>query len=240
MYSYNTEGPLNSNNVVKLDIDNAFNSIRRDHTLSVAHDEVHQICAKVIWKPLRCCSEIKSATGLLQGDLSRQPLFAFSINNIVKSIAVLLNVWYLDDAQQTQYMVDLKSSPSALLKSSPKLSDIGINVNPQKSQIIFLSDTVDKVTDLTFLCSTRYPDDCGEWYGDFGGSSFHAQLTSISNTNASRGWLIASSFLMPTLYSCCLIPKFIYIFRMTKAYLRPIELSELDTIRDGLANICNV
>jgi len=87
----------------KLDVKNAFNSIRRDKVFQATHTHLPEIYP-FIWD---CYSSktslfhgdfrLDSATGVQQGDPLGPALFAFTIHGVTSKVKSDLNVWYLDD-----------------------------------------------------------------------------------------------------------------------------------------------
>ena len=76
--------------VVKIDMRNAFNSIRRDHFLSVVRDSAPSLYP-LLWQgyseltPLyHGTAKIMSATGVQQGDPAGPAVFALATHSIVK------------------------------------------------------------------------------------------------------------------------------------------------------------
>ena len=89
---------------VKLDVRNAFNSVRRDHILEVCMKRcplifklVHQAYSGPSILVAGSSSTISSSTGVQQGDPLGPLLFALAIDEITRSVSSPLNVWYLDD-----------------------------------------------------------------------------------------------------------------------------------------------
>ena len=88
--------------LLKLDLKNAFNSIRRDTVLQTAQTHLPEI-HPFIWD---CYSSktsffygefcLDSATGVQQGDPLDPALFALAIHGVTSEVKSDLNVWYLD------------------------------------------------------------------------------------------------------------------------------------------------
>ena len=89
--------------LLKIDLKNAFNSIRRDKVLEAIRDHLpeayHMFYQAYGSSSLLFHGEtlIQSATGLQQGDPAGPALFALTIDELTKSLTSELNVWFLDD-----------------------------------------------------------------------------------------------------------------------------------------------
>ena len=116
----------------------AFNTVRRDHFLEVcssrtpsfsrlASTEYATISHLVIGN-----ETILSETGVQQGDPLGQVLFAMAVDEIASSVRSPINIWYLDDATIGG---SVKSVCEDLRRIIPMLSNIGLEVNPTKSEV---------------------------------------------------------------------------------------------------------
>lgn len=248
------EDAKNSKNViVKLDVANAFNTIRRDHMLSVVLEEIPQIYPMLHQaysnsSPLLFGDRVvKSSTGLQQGDPFGPPVFALGINKIVKNIKAPVNIWYLDDATICGPPDIVAQCISEIV---PRLSEIGLVVNPRKSELTFLSDSVDKEAVLCNF-SSILPDIRNTALTDLdilGAPVFMTNLhVLLDNKQQCLGNMINRLKLLDAhpaymlLKNCFAIPKMMYILRTTKAFSLPESLAAIDkTIREGFSDICNV
>ena len=124
--------------IVKLDMMNAFNSVRRDHVLQTCLDRTSEI-AKVSFlaysKPSSVIASghsITSSTGVQLGDPICPLLFPLAVDQIASGVYSELNVWYLDDATI--------GSPESVLSDMQRcitgLKQIGLIVYPKKTEII--------------------------------------------------------------------------------------------------------
>jgi len=89
--------------VLKLDVKNAFNSIRRDTVLQEAQKHLPGIYP-IIWDCYYSKTSLfhgnfslDSATGVQQGNSLSPALFALAIHEVTSKIKVDLKIWYLDD-----------------------------------------------------------------------------------------------------------------------------------------------
>ena len=125
--------------IVKLDIMNAFNSVRRDHVLQTCLDRTPDIAKHSFLaysKPKSVIASghsITSSTGVQQGDPIGPLLFALAVDQIASGVDSQLNVWYLDDAT-------IGGSPESVLRDVQRcitgLKRIGLIVNPKMTEII--------------------------------------------------------------------------------------------------------
>ena len=125
--------------IVKLDLMNAFNSVRRDHVLQTCLDRTPEIAKLSFFaynKPSSVIASghsITSSTGVQQGDPIGPLLFALAVDQIASGVESELNVWYFDDAT-------IGGSPELVLSDVQRcitgLKRIGLIVNPKKTEII--------------------------------------------------------------------------------------------------------
>ena len=132
---------VNKGVMVKLDLKNAFNSVRRDHMLEVCHRRAPSIfpLARLAYGSpsslLVTDKIIHSSTGVQQGDPLGPLLFALAVDDIARSLSSPINLWYLDDAT-------IAGPADLILKDIqtivPALEKIGLHLNAAKSEIINL------------------------------------------------------------------------------------------------------
>ena len=90
--------------IVKLDMINAFNSVRRDHVIQTCLDrkpEIAKLPFLAYSKPTSVIASghsITSSTVVQQGDTISPLLFALAVDKIASGVESELNVWCLDDA----------------------------------------------------------------------------------------------------------------------------------------------
>ena len=129
--------------VVKVDVRNAFNSVRRDAMLSCVRDRcpaLFPMIYQAYFSPTPLLigeDKIWSATGVQQGDPLGPLCFALAVDRCARSLTAPLNVWYLDDAtiggSVTEVTNDLKTVVSALQK-------IGLQLNSSKCEVTVLDN----------------------------------------------------------------------------------------------------
>ena len=127
-----------NNMLVKLDMINAFNTVRRDHFLEVCSSRAPSLLrlestAYATSSHIVIGNEtILSETGVQQGDPLGPVLFALAVDKIARSVRSPINIWYLDD---TMICGPVESVCKDLRRIIPMLSDIGLEVNPTKSEV---------------------------------------------------------------------------------------------------------
>ena len=130
--------------LLKLDVKNAFNSIRRDTVLQAAQTHLPKIYS-FIWD---CCSSKKSlfhgdfrldsATGVQQGEPLGPVLFALAIHGVTSEVKSDLNAWYLDDGC-------IGGDPQTVLSHAAiirnVLSSVGLEINNSKCELLIVNNT---------------------------------------------------------------------------------------------------
>ncbi|XP_029656785.1 uncharacterized protein LOC115230797 [Octopus sinensis] len=126
---------------VKLDLRNAFNSVRRDRIMEVCVErapEISQLVSSRTGKTPHLSLGIKSS--VLEQESNKAPLgpllFALAIDEAVRSILSPFNLWYLDDATIGGSVESITEDLSRLI---PSLRNLGLNVNVDKSEILNLN-----------------------------------------------------------------------------------------------------
>ena len=132
--------------LLKLDFKNAFNSLNRETMLSHVYSNrpelynyTHCACSKSSYL-FYGSSVIMSEDGIQQNDPETPPLFAETIQTLVKQLESKINIWYLGDGNLADdYMVVLRD-----LKKI-KDSEIGTNLRPELehriANFVFLGPT---------------------------------------------------------------------------------------------------
>ena len=137
-----------NNVLVKLDMKNAFNTVRRDHFLVVCSRAPSILrlasTAYATNSHLVIGNEtILSETGVQQGDPLGPVLFALAVDEISRSVRSPTNIWYLDDATIGGPM---ESVCEDLRRIIPMLSDIGLKVTKQSRKCQTFPVTTFKVS----------------------------------------------------------------------------------------------
>ena len=126
--------------LLKLDFKNAFNSLNRETMLNHVYSnrpELYNYTHCTYGKPSYLCygsSVIMSEDGTQQGDPEAPPLFAETIDTLVKQLASKINIWYLDDGNLAdEYKVVVRD-----LKNILKSEQIyGLSLNTEKCELCF-------------------------------------------------------------------------------------------------------
>ena len=124
--------------LAKLDIKNAFNSIRRDILLRkglINCPDIFRLASLAYGSPTPIMANgnlIWSNSGVQQGDPLGPLLFSLAIHDIASSMKSNFNVWYLDDATIAG---DPRSVCDDIKKCSCMLADLGLILNPSKIRI---------------------------------------------------------------------------------------------------------
>ena len=125
--------------ILKIDMRNAFNSVRRDSFLRQVREHAPSLYP-LMWQaysepsPLyHGTSEIESDTGIQQGDPAGPAVFSLAIQPIVSTITTDLNVWFLDDGTLGGQVDDVCANLERVI---PSMAEIGLSVNPNKCEIM--------------------------------------------------------------------------------------------------------
>ena len=127
--------------LAKLDIQNAFNSIRRDILLRkclINCPEIFRLASLAHGSPTPPMANgnlIRSDSGVQQGNPLGPLLFSIAIHDIASSMKSNFNVRYLDDAT-------IAGGPRSVCDDIRRCScmhaDIGLFLNPSKSELFYL------------------------------------------------------------------------------------------------------
>ena len=125
--------------LVKIDMRNAFNCVRRDHFLREVRAHAPSLFP-LLWQayseptPLyHGTTVIWSATGLQQGDPSGPAVFSLAVQPTISTVTSPLNVWFLDDGTLGGGIDDICAD---LRRVIPAMARIGLEVNPTKCEVI--------------------------------------------------------------------------------------------------------
>ena len=139
--------------LAKLKIKNTFNSIGRDVLLRKCMTncpEIFRLASLAYGSPTPLMANgnlIWSDSGVQQGDPPGPLIFFIAIHDIVSSTKSNFNVWYLDDATIAG---DPRSVCDDIKKCSSMLADIGLFLNPSKSELVNL-----RLDETVFLRKTQ-------------------------------------------------------------------------------------
>lgn len=125
--------------VLKLDFNNAFNSIHRDVILAAVHEKLPQLqrFIKLCYGESSnlCFGDeiIMSEEGAQQGDPIGPLLFCLAIHHVVEMLSSELNMWYIDDGTLGGALADLVSDIAIIKTEGEK---IGLTLNVNKCELI--------------------------------------------------------------------------------------------------------
>ena len=147
--------------IVKLDMMNAFNSVRRDHVLQTCLDrtpEIAKLSFLVYSKPssvIASDNSITSSTDVQQGNPIGHLLFALAVDQIAIGVESELNVWYLDDAT-------IGCSPESVLSDVQRCitghKRIGLIVSRKKAEIINVGLAAEKFSRVVNSFNELHPE----------------------------------------------------------------------------------
>ena len=233
--------------VMKLDLSNAFNSVRRDTMLKAVFEHMPQIY------PLAHASYnqnsnlffddfvIPSSCGVQQGDPLGPVIFSMAINEVIKNNDLDLNIWYLDDGC-------IGGEPDQVINHTKhlisKFKEIGLNINTSKCEILKLNNTSDlNLDDLPGIKITNE----SNWRllgAPLNSTSTHSfleekedqlgkLLINLDEIEKHQAFFILKNFLF--------IPKLTYALRSSPLYEhKDLLLRFDDRVRKKTEELCNV
>lgn len=233
--------------VLKIDLKNAFNCIKRDHFLHVVAEKFPQL-----WPFIQSCygyhsnlvfndKVIISASGVQQGDPLGPLIFSVGIHHVVEQINANLNMWYLDDCCIGGDVVSICNNFAIIIEQTKK---IGLSINVTKCEFTCAS----KQQCSSFLaqfpgCKVTEIEDF-ELLGSPAGSAKaieHKLDEFVQNLaqwceKLSTGSLHNANFL---LYKCLFTPKLIFLLRSACVFKVNMQefSSKCQTILSQLYNI---
>ena len=133
----------NTRVLVKIDVKNAFNTVRRDVILRCLREscpEAYAMAYQAYSTPtplLIAGQKVMSSTGVQQGDPLGPIAFALAVNSCASSLKSPLNVWYLDDATIGGPVAEVANDLRLITKTLP---EVGLQLNPAKCEATVLDD----------------------------------------------------------------------------------------------------
>lgn len=131
--------------IVKLDMANAFNTVRRDSMLEAVRSRLPAIYP-LVWQSYSSASplyidnkKIWSRTGIQQGDPLSSLLFSLAVDDVAKTADTDINVWYLDDATLGG---PLELVTRNIQRITTSLEKLGLKINSTKCEAILLGADV--------------------------------------------------------------------------------------------------
>ena len=126
--------------LIKVDVRNAFNTVRRDAFLSQVKARapaVYPLLRNTYSEPTQLCiggQTIASCSGVQQGDPLGPAAFALALDPVIRTMISPLNVWYLDDGT-IGGPAELVAADLAALAAA--LPGIGLELNTKKCEVVF-------------------------------------------------------------------------------------------------------
>jgi len=239
--------------LLKIDMRNAFNCLRRDTFLSAARSRVPGLY-RLLWQAYASPSAlfygediIRSATGIQQGDPFGPALFSLGIDEIARSVSSHFNVWYLDDAT-------LGDSPEKVLGDVrlivERLEKIGLEVNSEKCELTLLNLTSQEESDVEAkfrevltnvrLVQASHCSLLGAPLSNDGiPETLEDKIRGLENM-VGKLEVIDNHQALVLLRSCFAIPKLQYILRASPAYNADEIRKFDDTLREAVSKVTNV
>ncbi|XP_029654938.1 uncharacterized protein LOC115228505 [Octopus sinensis] len=128
--------------IVKLDVSNAFNCVRRDHMFEVVSKRCPELwpIVNLAYSSPSCLlfhgETIMSECGIQQGDPLGPLLFALSVDHIARNLASNVNFWYLDD-------ITIGGPLDVVMEDINKITsgfaEIGLSLNGRKCELVNIS-----------------------------------------------------------------------------------------------------
>ena len=238
--------------LLKIDFENAFNSIRRDNFLRIVKVELPTIYPYIY----QCYSEksclffngstIYSAEGVQQGDPLGPLCFSIAIQGLISKLTSDLNVWYLDDGTLAGHPDIVRADFEKIIAAQDSL---GLKVNQKKCEFSVLCSSNDAAQTLVNSFNESYPEAKfvpTDKLNLLGSPLFQDSLDRELKDRLENFKMICSRletldhhdslFLLKNVFH---IPKLLYLLRTTTSY-RSIVLKEFDAcIKTTVESITN-
>ena len=235
--------------IVKLDMRNAFNSLRRDHFLRVVRDRapsLYAILHRAYQSPTPLFFgdfELRSATGIQQGDPAGPAVFSLAVDQIARSASSPLNLWYLDDATLGG---PLEVVCRDIAEIVPRLSEIGLDLNQAKCEVICAPGTelgpLNAILSEYRLLSPQQTTLLGAPLSKEASSLVAKEKLEDLSRTIQRLREVEPHAAFFLLKNCLWLPKLLYLIRASPAYSDSCDtLQRMDsTLREALSATVNV
>ncbi|XP_029654873.1 uncharacterized protein LOC115228431 [Octopus sinensis] len=245
--------PNNLHLLIKLDLINAFNSVRRDvifESIIRRSPFIARLVALAYGRPSLFIAgdhSISSCNGVQQGDPLGPLLFVLAIDPVARSVSSVFNAWYLDDATIGGTLESVLDDLRILI---PALHAIGLDINPRKSEIFNISYDVHRFSVAHCSIESLLPNIHVTSPGNLkilGSTIFHSGVVStlsektsnLASMSCNLGIINSHSALF-LLRNCFAIPKLLFTLRSAPCFANPESLSRFDhSLRTCLESICN-
>jgi len=240
--------------VFKVDMANAFNSIRRDVFLAAARDKAQGIY-RLLWQAYSEPStlfygntNLVSATGIQQGDPFGPALFSLGIDSLTRRVNTEFNVWYLDDGT-------IGDSPEKVFSSLQRLihdlREVGLEINQTKCELVIINHSREEKLRTEGLFRELLPELkvvhlsdstlLGAPLSEGGISTAVRERQEDLERLVARLNIIESHQAFVLLKNCFSLPKLQYILRASPAYREEESLTMFDeTLTAALSSVTNV
>ena len=240
--------------IVKIDMRNAFNCVRRDHFLREVRDRAPSLFP-LLWQayseptPLyHGTSVIWSATGLQQGDPSGPAVFSLAVQPVASAVSSPLNVWFLDDGTLGGNIDGVCADLQQLI---PAMARIGLDVNPAKCEVLIsnigaasLSVTKEKLHELipgAAVITDSQKMVLGAPLTRSAAETALAKKKEELDRLCSRLHLLDSHSAFYLLRHCLWLPRLQYLLRAAPIYRQPDLLQQLDKdLQSAVESLINV
>ena len=255
-YAQECQATDGSRVLVKLDVSNAFNSVRRDAMLETVRARAPAIYP-LVWQGYNAAaplfigdSKIMSQTGIQQGDPLSALLFSLTVDFAARAADTDINVWYLDDGTLAGPMPSVVSS---VHRVKAEMDKIGLSINATKCEVTFMgtfsqeakSDALQQLHN-TLPDIREVPMDELELLGApmcdprirrallLGQQMVEKLVVRLQALDEAH----QAFFLLKNYVS---LPRLLYLLRSSPAYRHPALLTRIDeVVRRGMETITNV
>ena len=240
--------------ILKIDLRNAFNSLRRDKILAAVRENIPEAFS-FFYQAYSAESlliygqtTLASATGLQQGDPAGPALFSLTIDDLIKSLTAELNTWFLYDGTMGDSVDKVLGDLDTLLAGFPEL---GADLHGDTCELSTLNCTEEQQAQIIQAFQLRLPtikiipseqlDLLGSPLQDAGVPRMLQEKKESLERLCSRLEEIEAHPALILLKNCFSLPKLMYILRTSTAFKFPEELMAIDDfIRQTLTRITNV
>ena len=239
---------VTGNVLLKLDVSNAFNTLRRDKMLSAVKDvapDLFRFVYSAYARPssLYCGNHvISSAEGVQQGDPLGPLLFCLTIHPIVSRLKSCFTVFYLDDGSLGGPVQDVLSDLRLVEEEAAKL---GLQLNYSKSELI--CDDPSSRDEMLLEAPSLRCVSCaqatllGTPIGDITSVDDSVQeKVEVLKRMGERLTSLQSHDALTLLRHSFAIPKILYVLRTAPCFLSSHLQSFDESLRDILMSIVNV
>ena len=242
--------------IIKLDVANAFNSVRRDALLEAVRARAPAIY-RLAWQAYSGATPlfiggttVWSRTGIQQGDPLSSLLFSLAVDGAARASDTDINAWYLDDGTIGG---PLESVIPNIHRVKNELDKVGLRINSSKCEVSLLGANISSWRDDAVrrlqahlpdirevgpdtlellgapICDSQLRDQllCGQRMIE----KLVSRLHQLEETHQ-------AFFLLKNYVSA---PRLLYLLRSSPAYRYPALLARIDeTVRRGAVVITNV